>query len=104
MRVVDGRRKDKAVGLFGERRELIHRIVPKHTGIVRPAIAALNAVPYGLIAELYDLALHPFRRENLLHLLDCLHGSAVRMAAAVHKNNLHDKILLRAAWRYEGIS
>ena len=102
MRIVNGCRKDKTIGLFGERRKLIHCIIPKHAGIVRPAITALNAVPYGLIAELYDLGLHPFRRENLLHLLDCLHGGAVRMAAAVHKNNLHCNILLRTAWRYEG--
>ena len=104
MRIVNGCRKDETIGLFGERRKLIHRVIPKHTGIVRPAVAALDAVPYGLIAKLYDLALHPFRGKNPLHLLNCLHGGPVRMAAAVHKNNLHCNILLRTAWRYEDLS
>ena len=84
VRIVDGRAKDKAVGLFGGSDELVHHVVVKGAATAKLAtLAAADAVANGLGAQLKHLGINVFGIELLGDLGECAGGVAVCLGAAI---------------------
>ena len=95
VRVVDGRAKDKTVGLFGGSDELVHHVVVKGAATAKlAALATANAVANGLGAQLKHLGINAFGIELLGDLGECAGGVAVCLGAAIDQKNLHHKLPL----------
>lgn len=95
VRVVDGRAKDKTVGLFGGSDELVHHVVVKGAATAKFAtLAATDAIANRLGAQLKHLGINAFCIKLLGNLGECAGGVAVCLGAAVDQKNLHHKLPL----------
>ena len=95
VRVVDGRAKDKTVGLFGGSDELVHHVVVKGAATAKlAALTAADAVANGLGAQLKHLGINAFGIELLGDLGECAGGVAVCLGTAIDQKNLHHKLPL----------
>lgn len=85
MRVVDGRAKDKTVGLLGGSDELVHHVVVKGTATAKfAALTAADAIANGLGAQLKHLGINAFCIKLLGDLGECAGGVAVCLGAAIY--------------------
>ena len=84
VRIVDGRAKDKAVGLFGGSDELVDYVVVKGAATAKlAALAAADAVANGLGAQLKHLGIDAFGFKLLGDLGECAGSVAVCLGAAI---------------------
>ena len=95
VRVVDGRAKDKTVGLFGGSDELVHHVVVKGAATAKlAALAATDAIANGLGAQLKHLGINALGMQLLGDLGECAGGVTVYLGAAIDQKNLHHKLPL----------
>ena len=84
VRVVDGRAKDKTVGLFGGSDQLVDHVVVKGAASAKlAALTAADAVANGLGAQLKHLGINAFCIKLLCDLGECAGGVAVCLGATV---------------------
>ena len=84
VRVVDGRAKDKTVGLFGGSDQLVHHVVVKGAASAKlAALTAADAIANGLGAQLKRLGINAFCTKLLCDLGECAGSVAVCLGAAI---------------------
>ncbi len=84
MRIVHRRTEDEAIRFLRLRNEGIHHIIVKYTALLR-ALAAADAVPDRLPADLKDLNIDPL----LLHLLADLRERTIRIPICLRTSVQH---------------
>ena len=84
VRVVDGRAKDKTVGLFGGSDQLVHHVVVKGAAAIElAALTTANAVANGLGAQLEHLGIDTLGMQLLGDFGKRASGVAVCLGATV---------------------
>ena len=95
MRIVDGRAKDKTVGLFGSSDQLVDHVIVKGAATAKlAALAATDAIANGLGAQLEHLGIDALGMQLLGDLGERAGGVAVCLGAAIDQKNLHHKLPL----------
>ena len=95
VRIVDGRAKDKTVGLLGGSDQLVHHVVVKGAASAKlAALTATDAIANGLGAQLEHLGIDTLGMQLLGDFGKRASGVAVCLGAAVDQKNLHHKLPL----------